>query len=172
MEITFTRLDERFVETTVTREDGAVLATRSPGGGDRLPHDLIHYVVESELGLDDGLWGRIASGVTYKNFRMVESAKTKQRVRRRTRKTKREALLEAEVLVWILHDIWNGTAEREWGSIRTFLDSIWSPRTRSRADELEPETIQRVCEALDRTEAEWKGVARGGELRVTWPRLR
>jgi hypothetical protein len=141
MDITFTRRDERFVETTVTREDGAVLATRSSGAGDRLPHDLIHYVVERELGLDDGLWGRVASGATYKNFRIVEQPKTKQRARRRTRKTKRKGLLEAEVLVWILHDIWDGTAEREWGTIRGFLDSIWSPRTRSRADELEPETV-------------------------------
>jgi hypothetical protein len=31
MEITFTRLDGRFVETTVTLDDCAVLATRSPG---------------------------------------------------------------------------------------------------------------------------------------------
>jgi hypothetical protein len=169
MEITFTRLDERFVETTVTREDGAVLATRSPGAGDRLPHDLIHYVVERELELDDGLWGRIANGVTYKSFRIVEQPKTKpQRPRRRTRKTKRKGLLEAEVLVWILHDIWDGSAEREWGSIQAFLDSIWSPRTRSRADELEPEAIRRVCESLDRTEAEWKRVGRGGHLRVAW----
>ena len=168
MEITFTRLDERFVETTVTREDGAVLATRSPGAGDRLPHDLIHYVVERELGLDDGLWGRVASGVTYKNFRIVEPPKTKQRPRRPTCKPKRKGLLEAEVLVWILNDIWDGSAEREWGSIRAFLDSIWSPRTRSRADELEPETILRVCESLDRKEAEWKRVARGEQLSVTW----
>ena len=70
--------------------------------------------------------------------------------------------------MWILHDIWDGSAEREWGSIRAFLDSIWSPRTRSRADELEPETILRVCESLDRKEAEWKRVARGEQLSVTW----
>jgi hypothetical protein len=168
MEITFTRLDERLVETTVTREDGAVLATRSPGATDRLPHDLIHYVVERELGLDDGLWGRIASGVTYPNFRALRQPTAKRRPRARKRKAKRKGVLEAEVLAWIFHDIWDGTAEREWGTIRAFLDSIWSPRTRSRADELEPETIARVCEALDRTEAAWKRVPFGGELRVEW----
>ena len=166
--ITFTRVDERFVETTVRREDGAVLATRSPGGTDRLPHDLIHYVVESELGLDDGLWGRIASGVTYTNFRVLEQPKRKQRLRRPRSKTKRKGLLEAEVLVWILHDIWDGTAERECGTIRAFLDSKWSPRTRSRADELDERTIARVREALDRTETKWKRVPFGGELRVDW----
>jgi hypothetical protein len=168
MEITFTRLDDRYVETPVAREDGAVLTTKSPGARDRLPHDLIHLVVESELGLDDGLWGRAADGVIYKNFRMVQPPETKQRPRTRKRKPKRKGVLEAEVLVWILHDIWDGGAEREWGSTKAFLDSIWSPRTRSRADELDPETIRRVCDSLNRTEAEWRRVRRGGELRVTW----
>jgi hypothetical protein len=170
MEITFTRLDDREVGTTVERDDGAVLATKSPGAKDRLPHDLVHYVVESELGLDDGLWGRVADGVVYKNFRVLQQPKTKQRPKTPKRKSKRKGVLEAEVLVWILHDIWDGTAEREWGTIRAFLDSIWSPRTRSRADELEPKTIQRVCEALDRMEGKWAHVPLSGELRVSWRR--
>jgi hypothetical protein len=169
VEVTFTSLDGLHV-TTIERDDGAVLATRSPGARDRLPHDLIHYVVERELGLDDGVWGRVASGVVYKNFRVLQPPKAKQQRRQkpRKRKTKRKGVLEAEVLVWILHDIWDGTAEREWGTIRAFLDSIWSPRTRSRADELEPSTIARICAALDRMEAKWKRVPVGGELRVDW----
>jgi hypothetical protein len=168
MEIAFTRLDDCYVETTVERDDGAVLATSSPGAADRLPHDLIHYVVERDLGLDDGLWGRLSSGVTYKNFRVLRQPTRKQRSKPRKRTTKRKGLLEAEVLVWILHDIWDGTAEHEWGSIRAFLDSIWSPRTRSRADELDPKTIERICDALDRMEAKWKRVPRGGKLSVSW----
>jgi hypothetical protein len=168
MQISFTRLDDRHVETTLERDDGAVLATRSPGAADRLPHDLIHYVVERELDLDDGLWGRLSSGVTYKNFHVLQQPKTKQRRRSRQRKTKRKGLLEAEVLVWILHDIWDGKAEREWGSVRAFLDSIWSPRTRSRADELEPATIKSVCAALDQMEIKWSRVPVGGTLRVSW----
>src|ERR671936_1239225 len=168
MEIAFSRVDDVHIETTIERYDGAVLATRSPGARDRLPHDLVHYVVESELGLDDGLWGRVADGVVYKNFRVLQQPKTKHRPRTRKRKSKRKGVLEAEVLVWILHDIWDGTAEHEWGSIRAFLDSIWSPRTRSRADELDPKTIERICDALDRMEAKWKRVPRGGKLSVSW----
>jgi hypothetical protein len=101
MEVTFTRLDGRFVETIVTGDDGAVLATGSPGAGDRLPHDLIHYVVECELGSTTPL------GTNCKRSDVQE-------------------------------------------------------------DELELETIRRVCESLDRTVADWKRVPRGGQLRVTW----
>ena len=172
MEITFTRLDDVHIETTIERYDGAVLATRSPGARDRLPHDLVHYVVESELGLDDGLWGRVADGVVYKNFRVVRQpmAKPRRRPIARKRRPKRKGVLEAEVLVWILHDIWDGKAEREWGSNRAFLDSIWSPRTRSRADELDPKTIAAVCESLTEMEARWSRVPQGGNLRVGWPK--
>jgi hypothetical protein len=80
-----------------------------------------------------------------------------------------KGLLEAEVLVGTFHDIWIGSAEREWGSLRAFLDSVWSPRTRSRAEELDERMIRRVCEALSATEAAWSRVPLGGELRVSWP---
>jgi hypothetical protein len=54
MEIAFNRLSEARISVTAERDDGAVLETNSPGARDSLPHDLIHYVVESELGLHDG----------------------------------------------------------------------------------------------------------------------
>ena len=168
MEVRFTRAGDATVKVTVERDDGAVLETTSPGGRDRLPHDLIHYVVEHELGLDDGLWGRIAGGATFGNFRVLKKG-TSRRPKPKGRASKRKGVLEAEVLVGIFHDIWTGTAEREWGSIHAFLDSVWSPRTRSRADELDEKTIRRVCNALDRAEAAWTRVPRGGEVRFSWP---
>ena len=173
MDVEFTRRSDARVVVKVERDDGAILETSSPGGHDRLPHDLIHYVVERELGIDDGFWARLAAGVTYKNFRVVAPpvAKRSPSSPRRARRSplKRKGVLEAEVLVGIFHDIWDGTAEREWGSVRAFLDTIWSPRTRSRADELDDATIRRVCRALDETEAAWRRVGAGESLRVSWP---
>jgi hypothetical protein len=170
MEIAFIRLNKRRVKVSITRDDGAVLETTSPGAADRVPHDLIHYVVESQLQFDDGFWGRVASGATFSSMRVIEPAKRRlpraQRVPRPD--PKRKGVHEAEVLVGLLYDIWNGTAEREWGSTRRFLDNVHSPRTRSRADELDMNAIQRVCEALDRICSEWKDVPTGGELRVMW----
>ena len=173
MNIDVTREGDARVVVKLERDDGAILETSSPGGHERLPHDLIHYVVERELGIDDGIWGRLAGGVTYKNFRVVAPpvAKRSPSSPRRARRSrlKRKGVLEAEVLVGIFHDIWNGTAEREWGSVHAFLDTIWSPRTRSRADELDDATIRRVCRVLDETEAAWRRVGAGESLRVSWP---
>jgi hypothetical protein len=171
MNVRITRLNEATTVVRFERSDGSIVETRSPGGRHRLPHDLMHYVVESELGLDDGLWGRIHSGVTYSNFRVLRAPSKKRSHARRARRHtgRRKGVLEAEVLVGVFHDIWEGTAEREWGSIRAFLDATWSPRTRSRAEEVDEETIQRVCAALNEAASAWNRVPLGGELCVQWP---
>jgi hypothetical protein len=172
MDAAFHRDTATTIRVHVERDDGAILETRSPGATDALPHDLIHFVVERELGLDDGFWPRVARGVKFRNMRLVR--KPLGKLRRQPPRPKRPSsekrgLLEAEVLVGVFHDIWTGAAEREWGTIRAFLDSVWSPRTRSRADELDEQTIRRICDALTEAERAWRRVPIGGELRVTWP---
>ena len=47
--------------TEVERDDGAVVRLRGPGAHG-LPHDLVHYVVESELHVDRGFWGKVSRG--------------------------------------------------------------------------------------------------------------
>lgn len=34
----------------------------APGFDEHIPHDLVHYVVEAELGLQSGVFGRAAAG--------------------------------------------------------------------------------------------------------------
>jgi hypothetical protein len=63
--------DRRPVETLVERDDGVVFAMRGAGGGGALPHDLVHAVVETELGIGDGIWGCVADGVVWGSMRHV-----------------------------------------------------------------------------------------------------
>jgi hypothetical protein len=70
--MTFCRMaDRRPVETLVERDDGLVFAMRGSGGGADLPHDLVHAVVETELGIRDGICGCIADGVEWTSMRHV-----------------------------------------------------------------------------------------------------
>jgi hypothetical protein len=70
--ITFERMaDRRPVETLVERDDGVVLRMRGAGGGAGLPHDLVHALVERELGMTDGIWGCVADGVVWGSMRHV-----------------------------------------------------------------------------------------------------
>ena len=61
MRLTFRRMaDRRAVESLVERDDGVVFTLRGAGGGEDLPHDLVHALVESSLGIRDGVWGCVA----------------------------------------------------------------------------------------------------------------
>src|SRR3954462_14480363 len=70
--MTFERMaDRRPVETIVERDDGVVFTMRAAGGGPDLPHDLVHALVELELGVTDGVWGSVADGVVWGSMRHV-----------------------------------------------------------------------------------------------------
>jgi hypothetical protein len=63
MRIAFTRLTEQRHRLEICRADGSAeaveLETRSV-----LLHDLVHYAVEVEAGIEDGFWGLLAHGTT------------------------------------------------------------------------------------------------------------
>jgi hypothetical protein len=60
MRIAFHRTGESHDRIYVTRDDGGELGWRWPAGGP--PHDLMHYAIETTLGLHDGFWGLTAAG--------------------------------------------------------------------------------------------------------------
>jgi hypothetical protein len=63
LQATFVRHRERRDRIYVTRQDGTAIFWDFPTYGDRLPHDLVHLVVESELGIANGFWGLVDQGV-------------------------------------------------------------------------------------------------------------
>jgi len=64
MRVTFPRLpDHERAWALVERDDGVVYRFYGGGtAGPRLPHDLMHLVVERELRISDGIWAGIAAG--------------------------------------------------------------------------------------------------------------
>jgi hypothetical protein len=63
MRVTFPRLpDHERAWALVERDDGAVYRLYSGTAGPRLPHDIMHLVVERELRISDGIWAGIAAG--------------------------------------------------------------------------------------------------------------
>jgi hypothetical protein len=61
VQITFNKTGERRDWIYVERGDGTQTRWRWPAGGP--PHDLIHYVVETELGLRAAFWGLVDEGL-------------------------------------------------------------------------------------------------------------
>ena len=61
--MTFPRLpDHERAWALVERDDGVVYRLYSGTAGPRLPHDIMHLVVERELRISDGIWAGIAAG--------------------------------------------------------------------------------------------------------------
>jgi hypothetical protein len=66
MRVTFTRLpDHERAYALVERDDGVVYRLYGGTAGPRLPHDIMHFVVERELRIRDGIWGGIAAGAVF-----------------------------------------------------------------------------------------------------------
>jgi len=88
MRVTFPRLpDYEVAYSVVERDDGVVYRLLSGRSGTALPHDIVHLVVERELGITDGIWGGIAAGMVFSSMQHV-------RGRRPPHVTERSALLK------------------------------------------------------------------------------
>ena len=72
MRVTFPRLPDRErAYALVERDDGAVYRLYGGLAGSRLPHDIMHLVVERELRIRDGIWGGIAAGIIFDSMEHV-----------------------------------------------------------------------------------------------------
>jgi hypothetical protein len=62
LKATFVRIAGERDRIYVTRSDGSEVSWSFPSYGDGLPHDLVHWVVESCCGLRAAFWGRVDAG--------------------------------------------------------------------------------------------------------------
>src|SRR5580693_2508086 len=77
MRVTFPRLpDHERAYALVERDDGAVYRLYGGQAGPRLPHDIMHFVVERELRIGDGIWGGIAAGIIFDTMQHVSGRRT------------------------------------------------------------------------------------------------
>jgi hypothetical protein len=60
----------------------------APGYDDWLPHDMVHFVVEREAGLRDGIFGQLAAGGDAHTFVPAEQQRTRRWARRTERRNR------------------------------------------------------------------------------------
>jgi hypothetical protein len=145
----------------------------APGFDPHIPHDLVHYVVEAELGLSAGVFGRAAKGGG--TFIAAEEGKQspRERARARRRQMRREASLR-DADASKQQDMVN--SER----LSAICDVCWRRRHGQRPDplraappmSLSDDDAQRVARVVARLEALaplWNQLPVGGELVFTWP---
>ncbi|QWC86622.1 hypothetical protein KLP28_08115 [Nocardioidaceae bacterium] len=160
MQVRFERTGERRYAVVILRDlHGDLRMDPAPGYSDLIPHDLVHLVVEDELGLRDGIFGQLAAGGNAGTFVPTEELRTKawaRQIERRNRTTGTQ-MQRSEDLVAAVYPRWL----RHIGG-RYAVDG--PPRT-----QLTPPTLDRVLGRLDDLSARWRAVEVGGSLTVVWP---
>lgn len=151
-------------------------------GARRVPvhvvHDLPHLVVESLLGLDDGLWGELASG------RHAEAAAAASARDPRRRKLGRivsgaasgeplsawlsEGHRSAKTLTNAVTNHWHDGPDTPAG-VRERVDRAADAIARLRLDSVDDTTLQLAIDGVRDVLDRWSRIPPGGTLRLTWP---
>src|SRR5215212_6808882 len=147
--------DRRPVETLVERDDGVVFTMRGAGGGPDLPHDLVHAVVEQQLGIGDGIWGCVADGVVWRSMTHL-SGRQPPHAADRSQRLKREraaSIQRAEALADLVSRLATGAE----------VLSREIPGT-----DVPPQALGAAATELRRAQLRWAGLAAGDVWLVEW----
>jgi hypothetical protein len=145
----------------------------APGYDDDIPHDLVHYVVEAELGLTNGVYGRAARGGGTFIATAQRDVSPRQRAREQRKQQKRERALRMQDA---LHDAQMARSERLAG----LSDVAWRRKQGQASDPTRSAPVLRAEDAADvaRIVARlellaplWRALPVGGELVFRWPNL-
>lgn len=167
MEIVFVRSEHRRVPSVVTRGDGVRLSVPVFGPLEPMPHDLVHFAVERELGLREGFWGSVAAGAIFDGMHVL-GGRQRPHAHERSRavlKANQRGVPFAELLVELAVRVLKG--ER----LENAPLPLDFPLAHTRADR--DALIQRLRPAVEEMHDRWRGVPLGATLTVQWPeRLR
>ena len=169
MEVSFERTGERRYATVVTLPgQHPRRADPAPGFDAHIPHDLVHYLVEAELGLAHGVYGRAAAGGGAFRTTIETPGDRRQRSREQRRLRRREASLrERDPGDMAVSEHVAGLCDIAWRRRAGASTPAWAERTPIPA--ADRELVERVLDRLDAISPLWRDLPVGGSLRFTWP---
>jgi hypothetical protein len=174
MDVSFKRTGERrYAVVTDVPGHGVRRMDPAPGYDEHIPHDLVHYVVEAELKLAGGLFGRTAGGGGTFLAGAEDDRDHRRRQRERRKQRRREDGLRRQDHQG---DSDMATSERFAG----ICDLAWRRRQGQQGeaaawlkpDPLSPEdeaVVERVLGHLDEIARIWNALPVGGSITFRWP---
>jgi hypothetical protein len=171
MRVTFPRLpDHERAYALVERDDGAVYRLYGAPAGPRLPHDIMHFVVERELRIGDGIWGGIAAGIIFDTMQHVSGRRPPHARERSTELLASfgQRGLRAEVLANLVECV-AGLDHPSDTQIMTLAATKLTVLPDAGAD-VEPAVVAAAAQAVQVEAARWARLRIGEELSYDWPR--
>jgi hypothetical protein len=169
MRVTFPRLpDHQRAYALVERDDGTVYRLRGGQAGPRLPHDIMHFVVERELGISDGIWGGIASGIIFDSMEHVSGRRPPHARERSTELLAafHQPGLRAELLANLVECV----AALDHPSDLQILSLAATRLTVLPDADVDPAAVAAAAQALQVEAARWARLRVGEQLSYEWPR--
>lgn len=159
----------------------------APGYDPLMPHDMMHLVVEAQLGLTRGIFGQLAAGGTAGTFHLSvkdsEGSRTTARASKRvaTRGKKllkqgRDDCLQSERATYICWQEWlsrSSTPDKRKLSA-SMVQQAKEVRDTANAKELHTlnqRKLDEICQHLDDLSAHWSRLKVGESMAVHWPDL-
>jgi len=187
MTLVFRRTDQRRYAVEVQRPGLPDLEMNpAPGYDPLMPHDMMHLIVEAQLGLMHGIFGQLASGGTAGTFRVSvdydqssrEITRTRKRVTARGKKLLRNGRKECEQserATFICMCEWRARcSSREQRSESQMLSQQAKEVLETAAAkklQLNKRKLDEICEHLDHLSSHWSRLEIGQRMIVAWPDL-
>ena len=158
----------------------------APGFDPFIPHDLMHLVVEAQLGLTSGIFGQLAIGGNAGSFRPIsseyQSSRASARVRRHQQargksllRTGRTECAQSERATYLCLQEWRRRSGKvsakdsySMGEQSNLLKNI-SPAAEMEA--LDEKRLDSICRHLDEVSSVWSSLNVGESMSVSWPEL-
>jgi len=171
MRVRFPRLpDHERAYALVERDDGAVYRLYGGQAGPRLPHDIMHFVVERDLHIPDGIWGGIATGIVFDSMQHVGGRRAPH-----ARERSKELLasfhqrgLRAEVLANFVECVAGLDHPSDLEILTLAADRL--AVLPDAGAEVDPAEVAGAAQALQVEAARWARLRVGEELSYEWPR--
>jgi len=174
MHVSFKRTGERRYAVIVSAQGQPTRAADpAPGYDDDIPHDLVHYIVEAELRLEHGVYGRAARGAGTFIATAEHDSTPRDRARQQRKQRKRERALRehnpdatsemttSERLAALSDVAWR----RHAGQLPDGLRKAPVPLTE------DAPLVARVVARLDALAPRWRALPVGGQLVFEWPQV-
>jgi len=166
---------------------GAVEMNPAPGYDELMPHDLLHLVVEAQLGLTHGIFGQLAAGGHAGTFRSyVGPSKSTRDAARRQRhldvrgkkllRAGHDESLQSERATFICWQAWLARSEAKTRRKTAQTMTAQAKQVRSIASgkemrALSEQKLEQICRHLDELTSHWSQLKIGESMIVNWPDL-
>jgi len=164
-----------------------VVMNPAPGFDPRMPHDLMHLVVEAQLGLTRGIFGQLATGGDAGTFHIPAKAGADSRKLARTRKrvsargkrllkVGRDDCAQSERATYICWQEWLARSSSLEGRKQSHAMAQQAREVRDTASGnelrlLNDRKLDEICTHLDQLSAHWLQLRVGESMSVAWPDL-